>query len=103
MPRLRSPKACSQLLAKVRDPAGGFALSFRDQPPAMNQFRDLTIVALIALAIGIGMTDPEDWTWAAAGGAYVVNALHFLAITKPWSVVVLLALSLALFMTRIKF
>jgi len=69
----------------------------------MNQFRDLTIVALVALALGIGLSDPEDWTWAAAGGAYVVSALDFLAMTKPWSVIVLMALALALFMTRIKY
>jgi hypothetical protein len=69
----------------------------------MNQFRDLLMMALIVLALGIGLSDPDDWTWAAAGGAYVVNALHFLAIAKPWSPIVLLALALALFMTRIKF
>ena len=34
---------------------------------------------------------------------YVVNALHFLALTKPWSPVILFALALALFMTRIKY
>jgi hypothetical protein len=69
----------------------------------MNQFRDLLIVALVALGLGIGLTDPDSWTWAAAGGAYVVNALHFLAIMKPWSVIVLMAIALAVFMTRIKF
>ena len=69
----------------------------------MNQFRDLTMMGLIILALGVGLSDPEDWTWAAIGGAYVVNALHFLAITKPWSVIVLMALALAIFMTRIKY
>ena len=69
----------------------------------MNQFRDLTILALIGMALGITLSDPDDWTWAAAGGAYVVDALHFLAITKPWSVIVLMAPALALFMTRIKY
>ena len=69
----------------------------------MNQFRDLTILAFVGLALGMALTDPDDWTWAAAGGAYVVNALHFLAITKPWSIIVLMALALALFMTRIKY
>jgi hypothetical protein len=69
----------------------------------MNQFRDLTMVALVALALGITLTDVDDWTWAAVGGAYVVSALHFLAITKPWSVIVLMAVALSLFMTRLKF
>ena len=87
----------------MRDPAVDFALSFDDALQAMNQFRDLTIVALVALGLGIGLTDPDDWTWAAAGGAYVVNALHFLAITKPWSVIILMAMALAIFMTRIKY
>jgi hypothetical protein len=69
----------------------------------MNQFRDILMMLLICLALGIGLTDPDDWGWAAAGGPYVVNALHFLALMKPWSPVVLLALALALFMTRIKY
>lgn len=69
----------------------------------MNQFRDILMAALIALALGLILSDPQDWHWADMGGPYVVNGLHFLAITKPWSPVVLLALALALFMTRIKF
>lgn len=69
----------------------------------MNQFRDITMLVLIALALGIGLSDPDDWTWAAAGGPYVVNALHFLALGKPWSPIILLALALALFMTRIRY
>jgi hypothetical protein len=69
----------------------------------MNQFRDLTILAFVVLALSITLSDPDDWNWAAAGGAYVVNALHFLAISRPWSIIVLMALALALFMTRIKY
>jgi hypothetical protein len=69
----------------------------------MNQFRDLMIIAFVALALSIGISDPDDWTWAVRGGAYLVNALHFLSITRPWSVIVLMALALALFMTRIKY
>jgi hypothetical protein len=69
----------------------------------MNQIRDLTMLALIILAAGIGLTDPDDWKWAAAGGPHVVNALHFLAVAKPWSPIILIALALALFMTRIKY
>ena len=69
----------------------------------MNQFRDILMAAFIALALGLILSDPQDWHWADLGGPYVVSALHFLAITKPWSPVVLLALALALFMTRIKY
>jgi hypothetical protein len=69
----------------------------------MNQFRDLTMLALIILAIGLLIGHPENWTWAASGGAYVVNAITFLADGRPWSVIVLLALALALFMTRLKY
>jgi hypothetical protein len=69
----------------------------------MNQFRDIAMISLIALAAGVGLGEPENWTWAARGGAYVVNSLDFLAQTRPFSVVVLLALALALFMTRIKY
>jgi hypothetical protein len=46
---------------------------------------------------------PEDWNWDAAGGPYVVKAVTFMADARPWSVIVLMALALALFMTRIKY
>jgi hypothetical protein len=69
----------------------------------MNQFRDLLMMAMIILAIGLLVGQPENWTWASVGGAYVVNALNFLAEGRPWSVIVLLALALALFMTRLRF
>jgi hypothetical protein len=69
----------------------------------MNQFRDLLIVALIILALGLGLGQPENWTWAAAGGAYVVNAITFLADGRPWTILALMALALALFMTRLKY
>jgi hypothetical protein len=69
----------------------------------MNQFRDLLIGALILLAIGLGLGHPEGWTWAASGGAYVVESLNFLTLTRPWSILILIALALALFMTRLKY
>ncbi len=69
----------------------------------MNQFRDITMVILIVLAMSIELSDPHDWLWAARGGPYVVNTLNFLGDYKPWSPIVLLALALALFMTRIKY
>jgi hypothetical protein len=69
----------------------------------MNQFRDLAMAALIILAAGLGLGHPENWTWAAAGGAYVVNAITFLADGRPWTIIVLMALALALFMTRLKY
>ena len=59
--------------------------------------------SLIILALGLLVGQPENWSWAAAGGAYVVNAINFLAEGRPWSVIVLLALALALFMTRLKY
>jgi hypothetical protein len=61
------------------------------------------IGALIILAISLQVGRPEDWTWDAAGGAYVVNAIAFLAEVRPWSVIMLGALALALFMTRLKY
>ena len=69
----------------------------------MNQFRDLLLCALIILDIGLGVGQPENWNWAAAGGAYVVNAITFLADGRPWSILILIALALALFMTRLKY
>ncbi len=69
----------------------------------MNQFRDLTMAAFIILAISLLVGQPENWTWAATGGPYVVEAVAFLADTRPWSVIVLIALALALFMTRLRY
>ena len=69
----------------------------------MNQFRDLTILALLGLALGLGLGNPDSWNWAAAGGPYVVNAIAFLAAGRPWSIIILCALALALFMTRLKY
>ena len=69
----------------------------------MNQFRDLMIVALMILAISLGVGHPDTWTWVASGGPYVVNALNFLTDFRPWSIIILVALALALFMTRLKF
>jgi hypothetical protein len=69
----------------------------------MNQFRDILIAALIILALGLGIGQPENWTWAAVFGGYVVNAIAFLADGRPWTILVLIALALALFMTRLKY
>lgn len=69
----------------------------------MNQFRDLMIIALIALAIGLGFGHPENWNWAAAAGPYAVNAVTYLSMGRPWSIIILCALALALFMTRLKY
>jgi hypothetical protein len=69
----------------------------------MNQFRDLTMVGMIALAIGLLVGDPENWGWVKLGGPYAVEALHFLIVWKPFDVVILFALALALFMTRLKY
>jgi len=33
----------------------------------------------------------------------VVNALNFLTDFRPWSIIILVALALALFMTRLKY
>ena len=69
----------------------------------MNMFRDIAIGILVALGIGLTVSDPDDWKWVAAGGPYVVQAVSFLVTTKPFSVVICMALALALFMTRLKF
>jgi len=59
--------------------------------------------AMIILAIALLVGQPETWNWAAAGGPYVVNAITFLADGRPWTVIILMALALALFMTRLKY
>jgi len=69
----------------------------------MNQFRDLTMMALIILAVSLLIGQPENWTWDAILGGYMVNAINFMAQTRPWSVIILMALALTLFMTRLKY
>ncbi len=68
----------------------------------MNQFRDLAILALLGLAVGLGFGKPEDWTWAAAV-PYASETVTYLAQCRPWSILILCALALALFMTRLKY
>jgi hypothetical protein len=69
----------------------------------MNQFRDLTMSAMIILALGLLLGHPEDWSWASIGGPYAVEAVTFLADGRPWSIIILMALALALFMTRLRY
>ena len=66
----------------------------------MNMFRNLLTVILFALALGLLLSNPVNWHWADACGAYVVNALRFLGEIKPFSYLLLFVISLALFMTR---
>ena len=61
------------------------------------------MAAMIILAISLLVGQPENWTWDARGGPYVVNAVTFLADGRPWTIIVLMALALALFMTRLKY
>jgi len=66
----------------------------------MNMFRNLLTLALLALGIGILVSNPDDWKWAVSGGPYVVNALHFLGQAKPFSEILLIVVAVALWMTR---
>jgi hypothetical protein len=69
----------------------------------MNMFRDITICVLIALGLGLTFTDPVHWTWASVGGPYVVQAVSYLDTARPFSTVIIFALALTLFMTRLKY
>lgn len=69
----------------------------------MNQFRDLTLLGMIILAIALLFGKPENWSWISIGGPYAVQALYYLTQARPWDVIVLFALALALFMTRLKY
>ena len=66
----------------------------------MNMFRNLLTLVLFSLAVGLFLSDPVHWRWADPGGPYVVNTLRFLGEFKPFSYIILLVISLALFMTR---
>jgi hypothetical protein len=69
----------------------------------MNQFRDLTMIAMIILAIALLLGQPENWTWVAVGGPYAMQGLTYLVEARPWDIIILMALALALFMTRLKY
>jgi len=69
----------------------------------MNQFRDLTMMALIILAIGLLVGNPDNWGWVKLGGPMAEQALYWLIQGKPWDIIVLFALALAIFMTRLKY
>jgi hypothetical protein len=69
----------------------------------MNQFRDITMCALIIFAISLLIGQPETWGWTALCGGWVVQAVAFMAEIRPWSIIILMALALALFMTRLKY
>ncbi len=66
----------------------------------MNMFRNIFTVALFALAIALWVSDPDSWKWPDVCGPYVVNALHFLKDTKPFSFILMFILAITLFMTR---
>ena len=69
----------------------------------MNMFRDILITALMALGLGLTFTDPDNWHWAVVGGPYVVQAISDLDMARPFSTVIIFAVALTLFMTRLKF
>ena len=61
------------------------------------------MMAFIILAIALEVTDPDSWNWVKLGGPWAVEALYYLTIARPWDVIILFALALALFMTRLKY
>ena len=69
----------------------------------MSQFRDIAMLVLLVLGFALAFTNPDDWTWAAAGGPYLEQAISFLSVSKPFSTMICFALSLTLFMTRLKY
>ncbi len=69
----------------------------------MNQTRDIVMVILIALGIGLIYGGPENWSWVHVGGPYAEQALSFLITYKPFSPLLCFVLALTLFMTRLKY
>ncbi len=61
------------------------------------------MMSMIILAFGLLLGNPDNWTWTSMCGPYVVEAVTFLSQGRPWSIIILFALALALFMTRLKF
>jgi hypothetical protein len=53
------------------------------------------MMGMIILAIALLVGQPENWGWIKLGGPYAVQALYYL--------IILFALALTLFMTRLKY
>ncbi|MCE0483285.1 MAG: hypothetical protein LV479_03490 [Methylacidiphilales bacterium] len=66
-------------------------------------FRDLAMFALIGLGLALLLSNPLDWKGLTIAGPYVVQGMTYLVQAKPFSIIVLFALALALFMTRLKY
>ena len=58
---------------------------------------------MIILAIALAVGEPESWGWVKLGGPYALQALYYLTEGRPWTILILFALALALFMTRLKY
>jgi hypothetical protein len=69
----------------------------------MNMFRDILMMALVALGLGLWFGQPEGWRWPDACGSYVVMAVTYCTEARPYSIVLCGALALALFMTRLRY
>ena len=61
------------------------------------------MTAMVILAISLLVGQPENWGWVTMGGPYAVQALYYLVISRPWDIIILFALALTLFMTRLKY
>ena len=69
----------------------------------MNQFRDISTVVLVALGIGLLVSDPNDWHWADIAGPYVAEGLSYLEVIHPFPSIICFAVAGCLFMTRLKY
>jgi hypothetical protein len=73
----------------------------------MNTFRDLAILALLAFGVAAILTDPTTWPGITVLGPRIAPSIEegfvFLNSIQPFGSIFCFALSLALFMTRIKF
>ncbi len=69
----------------------------------MNQFRDLAMFFFIFVGLSLLLSQPQEWNWITLCGGYVVRTVQWMADLRPWSIMICMALALALFMTRLKY
>ena len=69
----------------------------------MNMFRDILILALVALGAGLWFGQPDTWKWPDACGPYAVQFVTYASEGRPWTIILCGAIALALFMTRLRY
>jgi hypothetical protein len=69
----------------------------------MNMFRDIATVVLFAFGLGLIFSSPADWPGVGSLPSDLLEGLIFIGKLTPFPSVLCFVVSLALFMTRLKY